>query len=652
MPGPAMHHMIADRLRAAISARQGLGPTLTADAYDRIAQSLNDPRNLPYLFLGCQGPDFLFFNTKDLSPAVGSMVSTYYDVTDFIENFKREIEKLIPQPVLDALAALDEATNEVITSSSTLSEIQQLFGDMQAVTDAMSANLTEALKRFVAEFSVFELVGHPYRDGIPEGPKPPGFSVSAERATGKNEWWWFDALHYRKTGKFAQFLLEKTEPGSPLHLYAIGYLTHVTADTVGHPYVNSISGGPYRSQAQRHKASENFQDVFNMLNVRGDDWNRSRLHALYNFNFTGPIDTENNVPDAFTNIDPDLAKLLAEAINAIYQEDGDPSRPEYAKTVTPDEINDTYRIWYRWLRNSTDTGTLPVPVPYSLTAELREVWDKAMDNLGDVGDFVESSANQTGSLGIFGIFLLLAALVLAAIAAVAALIDAVLGALTTLGSATIRYVACLIYEQLYNAYQMLRLGVAMNGLAFPLPEHMTDPRIRHFANPSIMDINSVNAPMIAGRLPMLRFSSGSFLHQEFHLFYPPTAGEMPGVFAQPSSYMDKDSTWYAWGDIPLSPDVLEKLMALVPDADPNRNDNGTLLARILHDKSLLGNSLTLFQAMYDRSQNGKPLPDFNLDGDRGYGFLCWQQKGDPAPDFPNPINSSASMPGVELNFIR
>lgn len=127
---------------------------------------------------------------------------------------------------------------------------------------------------------------------------------------------------------------------------------------------------------------------------------------------------------------------------------------------------------------------------------------------------------------------------------------------------------------------------------------------------------------------------------------------MPGVFAQPSSYMDKDSTWYAWGDIPLNPDVLEKLMALVPDDDPSRNDNGTLLARILHDKSLLGNSLTLFQAMYDRSQNGKPLPDFNLDGDRGYGFLCWQQKGDPAPDFPNPINSSASMPGVELNFIR
>ena len=47
-------------------------------------------------------------------------------------------------------------------------------------------------------------------------------------------------------------------------------LIDVAADTVGHPYVNAISGGPYRSHAQRHKGSENYQDVFNFLGVR--DW--------------------------------------------------------------------------------------------------------------------------------------------------------------------------------------------------------------------------------------------------------------------------------------------------------------------------------------------------------------------------------------------
>ena len=346
MPGPAMHHMIADRLKTRLMASTGLGGALPPGDYAQLQGLLSDPRNLPYYFLGCQGPDFLFFNTKDMPAPLHDLVTAYYDVTDFIENFKRELIKLVPQPVLDALAALDEAANEVITSSSTLSELQQLFGDMKNVLNALSSTLLEAVKSFVSEFKLFDLVSHPYRDGVPAGEK----------------WWWFDALHYRRTGEFAQALLNKTTPGSPLHLYAIGYLTHVTADTVGHPYVNSICGGPYRSHAQRHKASENYQDVLNFRNVRGQDWNFSKLHAFYNFNFTGPIDTENDVPDPFTNLPDDLAKLITETLAEVYNENPAPPRPDYAAAITPADLNDTYRLWYRWFRNATDTGT---PVSYT-----------------------------------------------------------------------------------------------------------------------------------------------------------------------------------------------------------------------------------------------------------------------------------------------
>ena len=117
------------------------------------------------------------------------------------------------------------------------------------------------------------MIDHPYRDGATEG-----------------DWWWFDAMHYRKTGKFTEAMLEATrDMSSPHHLYALGYLTHVAADTVGHAYVNLYCGGPYRSQAQRHKTGENFQDVFNLLEETGVDFNYSKLHALYNFNFAGVI---------------------------------------------------------------------------------------------------------------------------------------------------------------------------------------------------------------------------------------------------------------------------------------------------------------------------------------------------------------------------
>ena len=134
------------------------------------------------------------------------------------------------------------------------------------------------------------------------------------------------------------------------------------------------------------------------------------------------------------------------------------------------------------------------------------MWDQTVDNLGDIGDFLEDAANAAGDLGIWGIFLLLAALILAALAAAAALIDAVLGALTTLGSATIRYVACLIYEQLYNAYETFRLAVAMNGLAFPLRQHLADPRISHWANPALPDANGNSVTSILGRLPALKLT--------------------------------------------------------------------------------------------------------------------------------------------------
>ena len=653
MPGPALHHMIVDRLRVRIASSNGLGPTLPASDYAKLDALLGDPANLPYLYLGCQGPDFLFFNTNDVSPTVKSLVEAYFDVYDFIENFKRDLKDLVPQPVLDALAAFDEAANAVVTSSSTLTELEELFSDMQQVVDGLMATLLEAVKAWVSEFNLFDLVSHPYRDGVPKGPKPAGFSVPVARADATNEWWWFDAMHYRKTGKLAKKLLEKTTPGSPLHLYAIGYLTHVSADTVGHPYVNAISGGPYRSFAQRHKASENYQDTFNFFDVRGVDWNRSALHALYNFNFAGTIDTPNDEPDPFTNLPPALAALITDALNEIYDEDGAPPTPDYAKPISTSDIDDTYRLWYRWFKSATDTGTLPAPVPYSLTAELREVWDQVVDNLDSIGDFIEDAADAAGDLGIWGIFLLLGALILAAIAAAAALIDAVLGALTTLGSATIRYAACLIYEHLYNAVETFRLAVAMNGLAFPMLEHLADPRISHFANPALPDVNGHTVQWIKGRLPALRFVGAGLTHNERHLVYPPTSDELPDVFAVPESYLDKTSTWYAWGDIPQKAGVIDELVQLTPSLDTSQNDDGTQLAGIYDDKNLLGNALALAEVLYEHVRTGRELPDFNLDGDRGYGFLCWSQQGDPASDFPDPVLSAAAPPSpVPLNFIR
>ncbi len=634
MPGPAMHHLIADRLKTRIQSNEGLGE-LSPQEYASLQALLGKPGNLPYLFLGSQGPDFLFFNAKDVNPTIGDLVEIYYDVYDFIEQFKRTLLEAVPQPVLDALAAFDEAVDQVITDSALLSELKQTFEDLNRVLTAFLATLSEMVKKFISQFNVFNLVSHPYRDGASPG-----------------DWWWFDVMHYRRTGRYSAALLEATrDMSSPLHLYALGYLTHVAADTVGHAYVNIFSGGPYRSQAQRHKTGENYQDVFNFLGVTGRDWNFSKLHALYNFNFSGVIDDDE--PDLYTNLPGDLADLIATTLNQVYQESPGPGGL-YAKPITAEDVNDTYRTWYRWYKSATDTGTLPLPVAYSFTGELREVWEKTVDNLEDAGDFLENAVDGASDFGILSIFLILAAAVVAAAMAAAALADGIAGAIATLGTSTIRYAACLIYEQLYDAFQNFRLGVALNGLAFPMREHLTEPRFQQFITPAVPDSTGVTAAMIATRLPLLRISPlsdplGVIFSNERHLVYPPTAGENAAVLAGPSSYFNTLPTHYAFGRIPFSAGLLDELSALAASGDRSEGALNLIMAR-----GLLGNALDLSGALYNRWFQGKDLPDFNLDSDRGYGYLCWTQAIDNAPEpanAPDRLITNPERPAVSLEFI-
>jgi hypothetical protein len=335
-------------------------------------------------------------------------------------------------------------------------------------------------------------------------------------------------------------------------------------------------------------------------------------------------------------------------LNRIYQEDTDPD-PDYAKKLTASDVDDTYRLWYRFMRGFTESGTLPPPVSYSLTAELREVWEKTTDNLGDVGDFLEDAVDTASDFGILSIFLILAAIAAAAVLAAAAIADGIAGAVATLGTATIRYAACLIYEQLYNAFQAFRLGVALNGLGFPMLEHLGDPRLRQFKTPADPDPTGVNASMVAAFEPLLRFSP-SFLsdplatifNQERHLVYPLTDGEQRTTRPALPSYFAVMSTHFAWGRIPLDKELIDELVAL--PAGPDRSE--TELTTRLNDRTL-GNALALSGVLYERWFRGGRLPNFNLDSDRGYGYLCWTQVGDP----PHEPTVLATTPEVRLEVL-
>jgi hypothetical protein len=263
---------------------------------------------------------------------------------------------------------------------------------------------------------------------------------------------------------------------------------------------------------------------------------------------------------------------------------------------------------------------------------LEEVWEKAMDNLGEIGDWLEDAIDSAGNFSFLGIFLALAALIAAGVAAAAALIDAVLGALTTLTVAGIRAAACLIYEQLYNSFQNFRLAVSLNGLAYPMLEHMDEPRFLQFKNTAFPDTNGVTALNLKDMLPKMNVivpSAGwwtDLFHREKHLSYPPatTPSEPRTVMAAPDSYFDKTSLWYAFGDISINSDFIDKLATLSGDESEIR----AIIKQYIQDKisPTIGNAVTLTEEIYKRWKNGSLIPDFNLDADRGYAYPCWTQK--------------------------
>ncbi|PSL04417.1 hypothetical protein [Cecembia rubra] len=644
MPGPALHHIIAETLRKKILNGQGLGNS--AD-YSDLQNLLSDPKNLPYYFLGCQGPDFLFFNTKDWPvPLVGEGVEIYYKVYDAIEEFKKTLSDLVPQPIHEILDALGALEDQVVQHSSTLTEIEQLFSDMKAVLEGLLANLTEMISNFITKFDLYEQLGHPYRDGETKG-----------------EWWWFDALHYRKSGRFLKTLLDEGSNHPQHFLYSLGYLTHFTGDTVGHAYVNINSGGPYRNHSQRHKTCENYQDVFNTHILNNTDWNSSKIHAYYNFNFSGkisPIGANSEIPDPSSKMPDHLAKFIADCINKLYGT-GDSDDDEYGKKINPSDVDNAYRIYYKWLKSATDTGTLPAPVPYSLTAELLEVWETAINNLGEIGDFISNAINSAGNFNILGMFLALAAIIIAAVATALALIDAILGALSTLTVAGIRYLASLVYEHLYNAFQNFRLGVSLNGLAFPMMEHLNEPRFQQFKNTAFNDPLGRNASFLKNHFPAKKFKLPTttfwqeFFHREKHLIYPPKDGELKLTLAGPilnsaSDYYNSEALFYVTGDIPLHQKFIDALADLGPGDDDTSFQKIYLELRRTDRKNppALGNAIDLTLEIFDRWRKQKKFPDFNLDADRGYAYPCWVQMGDPR-EAPSVLKHN---PETQISFIK
>ncbi|NOU19670.1 MAG: hypothetical protein HOO91_19100 [Bacteroidales bacterium] len=590
MPGPAIHHIIAKEIANELKTK--LDPSYHP-FLDRLSGDFASA-----FYLGSQGPDFLFFNTKDIDPTLKRLIDMYLDITDFIEDFKAQLLAIIPQELKDAVATLEEVYEDVEARSSTLTEISQLLTEAKNLISLLTATLTAKIEQFILDnVEVFELLKHPIQDG-----------------QDFKDWWWFDVLHYRRTGQYAQTLLKNSAPGTIEHAYALGYLTHYAADIVGHPFVNIISGGPYRTHPKRHKLVENHEDVMAFKEYTGGvEFVQSKLGEDYIIN-----GDERHLPGNLNN-------FVLDSLKKVYFESGNSL---YGKEMNNDDLNDAYRLWLMWFRKSTNTLDLPKPEPYSFSAEMEEVWNTFVDNLEDLGGSIADGFSGDG--GILGVLKAIGLAIISPFLAAAAAIDAVIGAIATLGAAPIRFMISLAYEELYNSYMNLHQAIVLNGFGFPFNSQLPHYLIKHLYDSGTNDTLGHNASTLYNFFPTRKFKPVG-MECECHLIYPmpPLATlELDKTAGAPKSYYGMNLKRYIFGPIKFDRERYEFLKKFIEKTGVDHEVTTNEKYNRLYEMGILdafGSAIDFGCILYQDFLDGKSLADFNLDADRGIGFKAWRK---------------------------
>lgn len=663
MPGPVIHHMIADEILSKIK-----NGDFFQEEDDLYRELLSDPESMYCFYLGCQGPDFLFFHATDWNEDGRKLAKLFIDILELIEEIRNSINKVVPKEAVRVLRDYERITADIADKSATAGQVSAIFGDAKKAIDGILALIRDRVIDLVTnEINPFDTFDHPYRDGI-KRPK---------------DWWYFDALHYRHTGSYAATLLKNATSVYPKDkkplLYALGYLSHFSADVVGHPYVNINSGAPFRNASQRHKVAENFHDSFTFRDhtkSRNVDMNSSALH---NFYFKG-LDNSKLLPTP--KFDESLFHFIASSINEVYQVDVDEQfGPDFGRPVTDKEIRSAVELWLIWFRSTTETGTLPPPEPYELTEELRRVYEQARQNLREIGgEFGNQIDNARGS-GLWGIFLALLAAIMAAVATAVAILDGLIASAIAIQSAPIRAAFALIYEHLYDAWQNFRLALALKGLAYPLQNHLNHPQAKQFHAPDRLDSSGRSAERLKDNLPLLGWplnlqrSDGTLGPRppfEKHLLYAPLHwnsntgtphGELPlGTIVAPSVYFSAPPSLYAFGPMNTVEGVLNDIMLLQRSGEPEDGDVSAITSLLHGNEPILGDAVSLTRSLFYMWRRNEIIPDFNLDSDRGYGFLCFTQPQDlSSPNKPTRIvtqpdkgenENEARQRKVKIQWIR
>lgn len=341
MPKYGIHHVV---LADAIDQK------LLVDSRDsgrRAGEILSE--NHGVAMLGAVGPD-LFFFAPDFDVVEG-LLALYENIEGFVDLYEqamapiRKINETVIEPVEQTVESLGGETVELIQSSlAEVRETAELF--KAAVNSSLLTGVIEGVNA-VTDLA-FPKATTLFFDKVFKPPLQNGEPIT--------NWYWFDMLHYRRTGDFAR-QLRNLATTDQQRAYAFGYLSHIATDVVGHPYVNQIVGGPYRLAMQRHVTVENYMDCWKFQQSFGRGVNGALLGKL-------------RLPQALPD---DVSALLDQAFRATYTDESQhPRRANMPADgfFTGQQLHDTFAVFRRVLV-TMEKMAVPRPAePFSGVADI------------------------------------------------------------------------------------------------------------------------------------------------------------------------------------------------------------------------------------------------------------------------------------------
>lgn len=607
--------------------------------------------------LGAIGPDLLFFSPE---------YKAFNFFVQFINNF-RAVKKVfyeVKDAVLDVLAPIEEALETygapIVETVDTIEKIlpMECLGDLIGDVKDAAAKMKSAVQNtLLAGFD--EGV-----DIITDAVDVPSFShkifddlFTPLHQMGKREWewYWFDMLHYRNTGLFAKNLIRLADTDMK-KAYALGYLSHVAADTVGHAFVNRIVCGPYRLHPQRHVIIENFIDSATYLDHYNKNPNKHMNAELLSAMVDDGVCKVHPESEYVESFNEELRDLIHDAFKATYPEnptttgDTHPPRPGW---LSKGDITKTFENFYVTSSILRDSY---VEKPEGLDERYQDVADTLNDILSqfeappsppDIGNtefcfswecvehFFENVAEWMayfGELAKWTFDTLVNALDLLLELACQAVI------------AVVRAVLYLVEYLCYELYQHMHFVLALNGYVCPDPSHAKeDPRGQ------VLLHTGKTVPTLTGScnfasLPVV--CNSAYPRQHDHLgdaVKPPGTPVEAPVTHFPQRASDHWASWYI-KDAQWSPGIEEVVSLYAEAKDPTvsrnlANPNGA-------DPQSLGNAVDFAAWMMEQSFTIKDFEDqvgagahplshvvfcnWDLDADRGYAYKQWYTTKNPS----------------------